>query len=293
MAVNPVAPPIPPNGDPHRAMFLWSKTAFDTDIEQQNILNFCNARGVDVIFADAYGWIGNASWDLVKLRQFILKAHQSAIKVYALWGNVDWAVNQAWVQEKIVRRYEAYQAIVTTEEQFDGMMLDVEYWTDEVTYPPATNLPGLLDLVKSIQQRGIIVGLFAAFYLKDNSGARANVSYAGKLAQDGEHMMDVANFIVAGTYRDHAQDGGAESGPGQISLFQPWYDYAITQGLMRGLYAGSETINTTPAYVTYYGATKAAMETEHTLISNQFSVVGNSCWLGQAVHDYANWNAMA
>jgi hypothetical protein len=173
------------------------------------------------------------------------------------------------------------------------MILDVEYWTDEVTYPPSTNLPGLLDLVKSIQQRDIVVGLFAAFYLKDSTGSRATVTYAGAAKQDGAHMMDVANFIAVGTYRDHANDGGAESGPGQISLFQPWFDYAKVDGLERGLYAGAETTNVTPSYITYYGATKTAMEAELTTLSNAFSTTTESVFLGVAVHDYAGWNAMS
>lgn len=291
--VNPLStPPTPPNGDASRAMFLWTKTTFDSDTEQQNILNFCGTRGVNVIYADAYGWIGGSNWDLTKLRQFVLKAHQSGIKVYALWGNVDWGTNHAWVQPNIVRKYEMYQAVATADEEFDGMMLDVEYWTDEGTYPASTNLPGLLDLVTAIQQKGIKVGLFAAFYLKDSTSTRATVTYGGVAKQDGAHMMDVADFIVVGAYRDHAEDNGTD-GPGQISLFQPWYDYAIEEKLERGLYCGTETINISPSYITYFGATKSSMEAEHTEISDAFSDNDQSVWQGQAVHDYAGWNAMS
>ena len=293
MAVTPLStPPIPPNGDAHRAMYLWTKAAFDTDTEQQAILNFCGARGVDTIYADAYGWIGNANWDLIKLKQFIIKAHQSGIRVFALWGGVDWGTNHGWVQEKIVRRYETYQAVCLAEERFDGMSLDVEYWTDETNYPASTNLPGLLDLIRAIQQRGIICGLFAGFYLKDSTASRTAVTYAGKSAQDGEHMMDVADFVVVGTYRDHSADNGTD-GPGQKTLFQPWVDYAVKEGLERGLFAGSETTNVSPAYITYYGASKASMETEHTDLSNTFSTTTSSVFQGHAVHDYVGWNAMS
>lgn len=287
------APPVPPNGDTHRAMWLWGKTNFDSDSEQQDVVDFCGDQGVDMIFADAYGWIGNTNWDLTKLKQFVKLCHDSGIKVFASWGNVDWGTNQAWVQEKIVRRYEAYQSVADHQEQFDGMVLDVEYWTDEGTYPPADNLPGLMDLVKSIQQRGITCGLFAAFWLKDDSATRSDVTYAGKDAQDGEHMMDVADFIVVGAYRDHADDGGAESGPGQNTLFQPWHDYATTEGLCRGLYCGSETTNVSPAYVTYYGGSKSTMETEHTDTSNTYTGSDESVFLGHAVHDYAGWSALS
>lgn len=293
MVVNPVNPPIPANGDAHRAMFLWTKTSFDSDTEQQNILNFCNAQGCDTLYIDTYGWIGNSNWDLTKLKQLILKAHASAIRVFALWGNVDWGTNQAWVQEKIVRRYEAYQAIAATEEQFDGMILDVEYWTDEQNYPASTNLPGLCNLVKSIKGRGIRCGLFAAFYLKDNEATRADVTYNGKAAQDGEHMMDCADFVVVGAYRDHADDGGSESGPGQNTLFEPWHDYASVSALGCGLYCGAETINVSPSYVTYYGGSKATMETELADVSNTWTGSSESVFKGIAVHDYVGWNALS
>lgn len=294
MAVTPLTtPPVPPNGNAHRAMWLWTKATFDSNTEQQNIVDFCGSVGCDTIFVDAYGWIGNASWDLVKLRQFIKLCHDSGIKAFASWGNVDWGTNQAWVQQHIVRRYEAYQAVASDQEQFDGIIFDVEYWTNEGTYPPSTNLPGLLELVKSVKRRGITCGLFASFYLKDNSGSRATVSYAGKDAQDGEHMMDVADFIVVGTYRNHAADGGSESGPGQDSLFQPWHDYATTQGVSCDLYVGSETTNVSPAYITYYGSSKSAMEAEHTTTSSAFTGSAESAFVGHAVHDYAGWNALS
>jgi len=294
MAVSPLsAPPVPPNGDAHRAMWLWTKTTFDADTEQQAIVNFCGTRGCDTIFVDSYGWIGNANWDLTKFKQFIKLCHDSGIRVFASWGNVDWGTNQAWVQEKIVRRFEAYQAVAGAGQAFDGMILDVEYWTDEGTYPASTNLPGLLELVRSIQQRGILCGLFATFWLKDNTGTRANVTYAGKSAQDGEHMMDVADLVVVGAYRNHADDGGSESGPGQNSLFTPWHDYAVTQKLSRGLYCGVETTNQSPAYVTYYGGSKATMETQLTNTSNAFTGTSESVFMGHAINDYAGWNALS
>lgn len=286
-------PPVPPNGDAHRALWLWGKANFDSNTEQQNIVDFCGTVGCDTIFADAYGWIGNTSWDLDKLKQFNKLCHDSGIRVFAAWGNVDWGTNQAWVQEKIVRRFEAFQSVAGHGEQFDGIIFDVEYWTDEGTYPPSTNLPGLLDLVKSCQRRGITTGLFSAFYLKDNTATRSNVSYNGKSAQDGEHMMDVADFIVVGAYRDHADDGGSESGPGQNTLFQPWHDYASADARQCQLYVGSETTNVSPAYVTYYSGSKSALETEQTDTSNTFTGSAQSVFAGHAVHDYGGWDALS
>lgn len=278
-------PPTAPHGNAHRSMWLWGKNTFDSDTEQQNIVNFCGTYGCDTIFADAYGFIGAANWDVTKLKQFVKLCHDSGIRVFASWGNVDWGTNHAWVQQNIIRKYEAFQAVAADQEQFDGMVLDVEYWTDEGTYPPSTNLPGLLDLVKSIQQRDIICGLFSAFYLKDNTATRSAVSYDGKSAQDGEHMMDVADFTVVGAYRDTSS--------AQIDLFQAWYDYASAEGNSYGLYCGSETTNVSPSYITYYGETKSTMETAHSAITTEFKVSDKSAFVGMSVHDYAGWSAMS
>jgi hypothetical protein len=103
--------------------------------------------------------------------------------------------------------------------------------------------------------------------------------------------MDTADLVAVGTYRNHAADNG-QDGPGQISLFQPWYDYAEIEGRNFALLVGSETTNVSPSYITYYGMTKAAMETEHTAISSAFQVGTDAVFHGQCVHSYDGWKAM-
>jgi hypothetical protein len=303
MAVTPLTNrPVPPNSNINRAMFTWvtsnaAQDPLDTDTDQQNLLNFCGTVGCNVIFLDIWLYLGGSNWTNTKrdrMRQFVDRAKRSGIKVYALCGSPDWGTNQSWVTKNILNAIMAFNAqSQDISGCFDGVIYDVEYWSDEVTYPPATNLPGLCDLIKATKQMtNLEVGCFAAFYLKDNTGTRPSISYNGKSAQDGEHLMDVCDFVAVGSYRNHAADNGTD-GPGQISLFQPWYDYASQQGKNFGLYAGSETISVTPAYVTYFGMSKATMEAQHSLISNQFRVTANASFLGQSVHSYDGWKAMS
>ena len=75
-------------------------------------------------------------------------------------------------------------------------------------------------------------------------------------------------------------------------MFQPWYEYASQSGVNKSLLAGSETTNVSPAYITYFGATKSAMEAEHTLISTTYSVGSNSVFWGQSIHSYDGWKVM-
>lgn len=295
MAVTPLTNrPVPQNSNFSRAMFVWvsavaAQDPLDTDPDQQALINFCGANGTNTVFLDIWRYLGGANWTNAKrdrVSKFLVAAHASGIRVYALAGDLGWGVLQSWVMTNIVNPVVAYNEMtLNAGAQFDGIILDVEYWVDPATYPAATNVPGLCDLIKAIKQTSRLpVGMFATFWLKDNTGTRPNVSYNGKSAQDGEHFMDVCDFVVVGAYRDTA--------PEQILLFRPWYDYASAQGRNFGLYCGSETIDVTPANITYFGSTKVAMEAQHTLISNAFRVDANAVFLGQAVHSYDGWKAM-
>jgi hypothetical protein len=302
MVVNPLStPPVPPNSNLGRGMFAWvtnnsSQDPLNTDAKQRSLLNFCGSQGVNYVFLDMWNYLGGANWTstkLTNLRKFLDAAHKSGIKVWALTGNLDWGTNHSWVATNILKNLLWFQdQSIDSTKNFDGVMLDVEYWTD-VNYDNAANCAGLCDLMRMFRTTlNIPVGCFTGFFLKDNDGTRPAFTYNGKGAQDGEHLMDNSDLTVVGAYRNHAEDNGTD-GYGQITFFQPWYDYASQSGLNKALMCGSETISVSPAYVSYFGSTKAAMETEHTTISNLFRVTTNSSFVGQAVHSYDGWKAMS
>lgn len=298
MAVTPLTNrPVPANSDPARALFAWLATdPLDTDTHQQNLINFCGTNGCDTIFLDVYGYLGGANWTAAKvtrMAQFLDLAHRSGVRVMAVAGNIDWGTNHAWVMKNVVNPIMAFNAEQTSPSKvFDGFCLDIEYWTDPTNYPASTNLPGFCDLVKAIKAKtNLLVGCFAAFYLKDNSATRATITYNGKTAQDGEHMMDACDFVVVGAYRNHAADNGTD-GPGQETLAQPWFDYATQSGLNKLLYVGAETTNQSPAYITYFGGSKATMETQLALVSAQFKSTTNSSYSGICVNSYDGWKAL-
>lgn len=294
------APPVPPNSNLGRGMYVWvtsnsNQDPLNTDVKINSLLSFCGTQGVNYLFLDMWQYLGGSNWTsakLVTLRKFIDGAHRSGIKVWTLAGNTDWGTNHSWVATNILKNLLWFQNGTTANtNNFDGVMLDVEYWTD-INYDNPTNAAGFCDLMKMFRTTlNIPVGCFAGFFLKDSAGTRPSFIYNGKSAQDGEHIMDNSDLTVVGAYRNHANDNGTD-GYGQITLFQPWYNYASQSGKNIPLMCGSETINTTPSYVTYFGATKASMETEHTIISNTFRVTGNSSFVGQAVHSYDGWKAM-
>lgn len=301
MTTTPVTPPIPPNNNYARSVFVWGGTdEITSDTNKQNLLNWCRDRGINVVFLDIWRFLGGSNWTTAHkddVAEFVDAAHKSGIMVYALAGNVDWAINQAWVAKNIVQPIAKYQAMHNTsfpKSLFDGVVFDVEYWTDEVTYPPSTNLPGLCDLVRATRTKlDIPVGVFATYYLKDNTGTRSSITYNGKSAQDGEHLMDSCDFVVVGAYRNTANTNTGNGQPGQIQIFQAWYDYAKQVGKNYLLYCGLETNNVSPSYITYYSLTRSYMEGEQTTISNQFQVTTDSVFLGAAIDDYLGHKAMS
>jgi hypothetical protein len=279
-------------------MWVWimaqaNQGPLDPDSDQQALLIFCGANGINVLYLDIFRYLGSTNGSAHKttrMRQFVDAAHKSGIRVYAMGGNIDWGVNHQWVMSNIVAQLVAYQVMCPQKtQQFDGFMLDVEYWQDPANHPAEINLPGLCDLIKAIRSRtdGLPVGCFAAFYLAGPE--RTPVAYNCSTKADGYHLMDMANFAVVGAYRNHAQD--LDGAPGQITLFQPWYDYASQQGKNIGLQCGSETINA-QANITYYGSTKALMEAQHRLIAHAFVSNTNSVFMGQSVHNYDGYRVM-
>lgn len=304
MAVNPVTPPVPQNSNYARAVFIYNNptSAIDTDQHLQSLLNFCSSNGVNVVFLDMYPNLGGANWTsqkLARMQTALNYLHLSGIRVFAYAGDVSYTYNQQWVMKNIIQPVKKYQDLASAAtHRFDGFIYDVEYWTDS-SQTSAQAVPQLCDLMRATRViLDMPVGCFTTFWLKDNTGTQPTLTYQGKTAQDGEFLMDNSDFVSVGAYRNHANDNGTD-GPGQIAIFQPWYDYAVQAGKNLGLYCTSECMNLSPAYQTYFGKTKAQMETEHTLISQAFVPAGtlanpsNCVFLGQAVDSYLTWAAMS
>jgi hypothetical protein len=291
--------PTPPNNDPSRALYVWTGVAggaldpLHTDARQQRLINLCGARGVNLLFLDMYSYLGGANWSdahVARMRQFIEVAHASGIRVYGLAGAPDWGQAEAWVLANIVTPIETFNDTADGPEgRFDGFIYDVEYWVDPVSYPAATHLPGFCDLVKATKTQmgaGFEVGCFGVFFLKDNDATRAEITYDSKDAQDGEHMMDVCDFVSVSCYY--------ESAAGQSDRYQPWYDYASTMGTPCPLFATVEvTDGLDPETISYWEEGRLAMEADNTTVATTFKTPPNDVWAGHAIHDYEHYAIMA
>lgn len=279
--------PTPLHNAYSRAMYVWGQEALTTDAAQQQLIDFCSQNGVTVLFLNTWLHLSRPHWTqtkVVQMRSFLDAAHRSGIQVHALVGDLGYGQAHEWVMLNIVEPIVAFNLMAAKPtERIDGFHFDIEYWQDAVKYPPGIHLPGICDLVKAIKTRARIpVSLFAGFFLMGTG--RPMVSYDGKVADEGEHLVDVCDYLVIGSYRDTAQAQG--------DIFAPWYAYASQKGKNAGLYIGTETIQVDPPSITFFGATKATMEGQHAIVSRRFTTNQNSVFLGIAVHDYNGWRAL-
>ena len=303
MTVSAVAVPTPPNNNLDRAMFVWCGAAgsagdpLATDVKQQNLLNFCASNGVNVLFLDIWGYLGGGNWSTAhyqSMTKFVHYAHASGIRVMALAGNTDWGQNQQWVMNNIVRHVAQYNALAdsasTTNDAaaFDGLMLDVEYWT--VPGYSAADPQGLCDLMKACKAiLNVPVGCFATQWLADPLSAALSFSYAGGPTQlEGLNLMECADFVAVGCYYNNSAQ--------QIATFQNWFNYASQSGRNSGLWCGSETGQGLGAQSYWTGSpgAKATMETAHSAISTSFTAAPNTnaSFRGQCVDAYASYSLM-
>jgi len=282
---------FPPNNTMGRAMFAWNKSELDSSAERSALVAFCVANHVTTVLLHFYQWIGAANWTSANqsnLVALLTALHGSAVRVWGLIGAPDYAVNQLWVRRNIVDAVAAFNAS-SQGHRFDGLLYDCEYWTDAETYPPSDYVPALCRLIQDTRAHlQIPVGVFVQRNLIDP--VRDPIDYDGLNDVDGAHLLRAADAVFVGSYDDHAE---AHDGyPGQIAMIVPWVDRAAADGVGTLVWGCSETTDVQPSWITYNGATKADMETEHALIADALSAVDGGPYAGQAVHDYTAYKSM-
>jgi hypothetical protein len=286
-------------------MFVWCDSAgssgdpLSTDLKQQSLLNFCSAKGINVLFLDIWGYLGGGNWTLAHaetMQRFIHYAHASGIRVMALAGNTDWGVNQQWVMGNILRNLAQYQSIGNVQGgtsslvygQFDGLMFDCEYWTASYS---STDVVGLCDLMNASRRiLNMPVGCFTTQWLADSASAAISVTYNGVTQLEGLHLMDHSDFVVVGCYSNNSTT--------QTAMFANWFNYASQPGSQRnfGLWCGSETLSGlgTLSYWTGSAGALATLNTSLTAISSAYVAAPNTnaSFRGNSVHAYSSYSQM-
>lgn len=304
MTVSAVSIPVPPNSNMDRAMFVWvpqvggASDPMSSDSNMQSLLNFCSNNGVNVIFLDIWVYLGGSNWSTAHaqtFQKFIHYAHASGIRVMALGGNTDWGHNQQWVMNNITRHIAQYNAYCVNNStnpngQFDGVILDAEYWT--VNGYTSVEPIGMCDLMNAMRSElRLPIGFAPTEWLADSSSAALSVTYDGYTGLEGYILMQNADFCAVQCYSNSATT--------QEGYLQNWFNYASQTGLKLnlGLYCVSLTDSGQSAGTSYWtgsAGAKATMETNHTTISTYFtgSPNTNCSFKGQAIEQYSSYSQM-
>lgn len=299
MTVSSVSIPTPPNNNLDRAMFVWVPTVggatdpLGSDANMNSLLNFCSNNGVNVLYLDIWVYLGGGNWSTAHantFQKFIHFAHASGIRVFALCGNSDWGHSQSWVMTNIVKNLSQYQAYCAnaannTCGNFDGVILDAEYWT--VSGYTSVEPAGMCDLMRAMRSvLNIPIGFAPTQWLADSSSAALTFTYNGVTQIEGLHLIDNADFCVIQGYSNNSAT--------QINMMQNWFNYGSTVGKNLGIYSASLTDNGfgSSSYWTGAAGAKAAMEANHTAISNAFTSGTTSSFRGQAIEQYSSYKLM-
>jgi hypothetical protein len=281
-----------------RAMYTWAETeALDpgqdplvSPAKRAAVAQWCNDRGVTVAFLDIRNYVqlpAATSAKLVKMRDMVARLNAVGCKTYAMSYDLAWldGTKMAYVQTNILDQIAAYNTGSATNEKFVGVHYDEEYWI-LAGVAVATNFQSLTSIKQIVlatkATTGLTTGMFIASYLKDNLGTGGDpaITFNGKSAQQGEHVMDFCDYVVPAAYENAAAR--------QIPEIQAWCDYSDTIGTCK-VWGASETISITPAQ-TYYGSSRPQMETEFAQIMSHFTT--SSSWKGIAVDSYDGWQAL-
>lgn len=219
-ALTPVTLGPPPDGDPIRAIWLYSGTKFDSDTESQAVLDFCAREGVNRIYCGAYAvWANGTSTQKANLRTFLQTAHASGIRMEALCGDKDWQYDAAKVRSKIDQILALHTATPTNpDDDFDAVHFDVEFWID-ATWTAAGTEAGRQQIARDYLDNVLVnarnhldasgesdmeVAVDLSAHFNSASYLPSPMLYNGTTQYFVEHVLDLANDLVFMSYYDSA-----------------------------------------------------------------------------------------
>lgn len=252
-----------------RAMWVWNWSS------NADVISFAQSHGVTELFAyTAPGWStpgyippGWSQPELPLITDLSARAHAAGIKIDAMGGDPSWAQNvpvaQSWATENVDSGL------------FDGLHVELEPWQLSAwTTDQAATIAGFLsdfDVIKSaagsMQVEASIPWWLYQYY--DANGTTLDKAVMNRV--DSAAVITFHN-----TPATQEQDGSTESADA-VSLGKP-FRYA------------SETNQSNPTWVSYYGSTETQFETAMNQVDADMA--NTTGYRGMAVEDYNGWVAL-
>jgi len=244
-----------------RAVWIWEEDAFrmlDKEKTRREVEAFLDRLHISTmyLYADEYSGRNILVNEPEKYRKLIASAHTRGFKVFALLGSAYLRTQEYILPEKRPAAVKMFGSVLdfnrdTTDAsaRFDGVNIDIEpYLLDD--WSSARPLRGrqYLDLsaefmrMKAAAGSSLLVGPAMPFWFDGIE----DVEWKGQRRKLSEFVQDIYDYVAIMDYRNVAE--GRDS---IVSHAQDELDYA--DRIDKKVMIGVETLETTPAKVTFFG----------------------------------------
>ena len=244
-----------------RAVWIWEEDAFrmlETDEAQREVETFLEQQHISTIFiyADEFNGRNILVNEPKKYRKLIARAHARGFKVFALLGSAYLRTQEYILQEKRRAAKRMFGSVLDfnrdtpdASSRFDGVNIDIEpYLLDDWATGRPVRGRQYLDLsaefmrMKAAAGSSLIVGPAMPFWYDGIE----DVEWNGQRRKLNEFVQDIYDYVTIMDYRNVA-----EGSDGIVSNAQDELDYA--DRINKKVMIGVETLQTTPAKVTFFG----------------------------------------
>jgi len=279
-----------------RAVWIWEEDAFrmlDQAEVQREIETFLEQQHISTmyLYADEFRGRNILINEPEKYRKLIASAHARGFRVFALLGSMYLRTQEYILPEKRSVALRMFKSVLDfnsgspdVSSRFDGVNVDIEpYLLDD--WASARPLRGRQYLDLSIEfmrmkaGSGLLVGPAMPFWFDGIE----DVEWKGNRRKLSECVQDIYDYVSIMDYRNVAE------GPdGIVSHAQDELDYA--DRMDKKVMIGVETLQTTPAKVTFFG--KGAKYFEEQLALAESAMKRHQSFGGFVVHHLKSYRVL-
>ena len=279
-----------------RAVWIWEEDSFrllDDDEFRNDTMAFLEQQRISTLYlyADEFRGRNVLAHEPERYRRLIAALHGRGFRVYALLGSAPLRTQEYVLPEKraaAVRMFGEVLAFDSASEaaaRFDGVNLDIEpYLLDDWSDLKPLRARQYLDLgaefmrMKKAAGATLAVGPAMPFWFDG-----IDVEWNGATRPLSAHTQDLYDYVAIMDYRNFAEgrDGIIAHGRDEI-------DHANAAG--RKVVIGVETLDTTPAKITFFGKSLADLDEQLALVECAFRA--DPSFAGFAIHHLAPYRAL-
>ncbi len=281
-----------------QAVWIWEEDAFhmlDKDEAQREVEAFLDQQHISTmyLYADEFQGRNILVQEPEKYRKLIAKAHARGFKVFALLGSADLRTQEYILPEKrpaalrmFGRVLEFNKSTPDASSRFDSVNIDIEpYLLDDWSSRRPLRGRQYLELSSEFMRRkaaagsSLLVGPAMPFWYDGIE----DVEWNGQRRRLNERVQDIYDYVALMDYRNAAE--GRDS---IVSLAQEELDYA--DRIAKKVMIGVETLDTTPAKVTFFGKGEPYFETQLALAES--AMKQHRSFGGFVVHHLKSYRAL-